>query len=66
MPKTEKDKLCANIINLENEIEMIKENGLSGLRKKQKELKTLHLKLKKMNFAERINTTESVYSPYTW
>ena len=48
-----KDQLCAQIISLENEIEMMKENNLKGIQSKRKELKQLHNKLKKITALEK-------------
>ena len=67
MAKTEKDILCAEILSLEDEIEHRKIYGpKKGLMKRKQELKKLHLKLRKIYYAENLKKNEVDYSPYTW
>jgi hypothetical protein len=59
MNTTKTSEICSMIIDLENEIEFMKQENIGkGIRKKQHDLKQLHIKLKKISQAEKLNKTE--------
>ncbi len=60
-----KDNISAQILDLENEIEMMVEQKISGITAKRKKLSALKSKLKKMCAAEKTAIAIN-YSPHTW
>lgn len=50
--KTKKDEICKTILSLENEIEFLKEVKEPTIKQK-KQLKSLHLQLKKISNLEK-------------
>lgn len=60
-----KDTLCAQILDLENEIETMVELKTKGIKEKRKQLSALKSRLKKMGDAEK-TAIHLNNSPNTW
>ena len=61
-----KDQICAQILDLTNEIEMMVEQKITkGLKEKRKQLSSLKSKLKKIEQSIAIHTINN-RSPHNW
>jgi len=58
-----KELLCAQILDLENEIEIMSEQKISGIKEKRKQLSALKSRLKKMEQTTAIHSSQSTH---TW
>jgi hypothetical protein len=60
MNTTKTSEICSKIVDLENEIEFMKQENISkGIRNKQYALKQLYIQLKKISQTEKLNKTEN-------